>query len=112
MQFHPTKTYNGDNEDGTPNFTFDFDDPANPMPATHHIFWTGPISTTLRMDDGTPYNVTDKFIGIHVDHDAELKAKIRAFHVEHGTFEGLVPSDEFVVQVGDAPAEAAPVPEA
>jgi hypothetical protein len=77
-----TKTYLGDNPDGSPHFKFDFTGDLNPE--THAVLVTGPISGPITLDNGTTYNVTDGAIAVkHEDLD-ELNAKIAEAHYAAG----------------------------
>lgn len=71
-----TKTYLGQNEDGTPHFHYESDGP---------VLITGPVFGTFTTSDGTDYDVSEQVIEVQSEeHAGELAHLIGVHHENNG----------------------------
>ena len=87
----PSKTYMGDNPDGSPNFHFDFSDLDI---TTHGVVLTGPINGVISVPSGNSYNVNPFAIPVLLGDIEPLQTAITQAHVDAWTFgPDFVPGD-------------------
>lgn len=71
-----TKTYVGQNDDGTPHFHYESDG---------HVVVTGPIYGQVTTEDGTSYDVSDAVIEVaSPEHATEVARLVGVRHAEIG----------------------------
>jgi hypothetical protein len=68
----------GNNEDGTPHYLYQQDDPSIPL------VFTGPISGTVETPDGTVYDVTEPVIEVQPGHELHVSDAIGQRHEAEG----------------------------
>lgn len=87
-----TKTYLGQNEDGTPRFHYESDG---------HVVVTGPAYGPVTTSDGTTYDVSDQVIEVAPEHAGEVAHLIGVMHEERGHPDHQ-PGDPFVHECADS----------
>jgi hypothetical protein len=70
-----TRTYTGQNPDGTPHFDIVADGP---------VILTGPVKGYITTADGTIYDVNEQFIEVAADHIDQVTDAIGMKHIEEG----------------------------
>jgi hypothetical protein len=68
----------GTNEDGTPHYFYQQDDPSIPLVIT------GPITGSVATSDGTTYDVSDPVIEVQPGHELEVSDLIGQRHADEG----------------------------
>jgi hypothetical protein len=87
-----TKTYLGQNPDGTPSFHYQTDG---------HAVWTGPAYGPVTTSDGTVYDVSEPVIEVASPaHAGEVSHLIGVMHEEHG-HPDHAPGQPFVHECSD-----------
>lgn len=82
-----SKTYLGQNDDGSPRFSYASDG---------HVVWTGPAYGPVTTSDGTTYDVSEPVIEVAgPEHAGEVSHLIGVMHEERG-HPGHAPGDPFV----------------
>lgn len=83
-----TKIRLGTNEDGSPHYLYQSDDP------TKALVLTGPITGAVTLPDGTEYDVTEPLIEVEPGHELLVSDAIGAVHEAEG--HPLLPDEPFV----------------
>ncbi|HSZ41808.1 MAG TPA: hypothetical protein VK817_17775 [Trebonia sp.] len=86
-----TKTYIGQNEDGTPRFHYESDG---------HVLLTGPAYGPVTTSDGTVYDVSEQYIEVSPEHAGEVSHLIGVMHEERG-HPDHAPGDPFTHRCSD-----------
>jgi hypothetical protein len=89
-----TKTYVGQNPDGTPHYSYVSDG---------HLVWTGPAYGPVTTSDGTTYDVSEAAIEVaSLEHAGEVGHLIGVKHEELGHPDHTDPDVPFVHLCGDS----------
>jgi hypothetical protein len=93
-----TKIRLGTNEDGTPHYLYQSDDP------TKAVVITGPVSGIVSLPDGTSYDVSEPMIEVEPGHELLVSDEIGKIYESEG--HPLLPGEQFVLVPSDVSHDA------